>query len=404
MPALRIWINRTYATFHHQIRMLEENPDHRAVHVVATHRDPDSPVLAAAAEAYPELDGLGDDYVEAALAFCTRHAIDVLWPTWQAEAIAARRGDFEALGVRVLTSPPEAIRLFEDKAAAYAAAARLGVPVPEHHVATTAAEFEAAYGTMVGNGHAEICMKPVTGVGAAGFWIISTEPPSLGDLYAAPRRRMPLAQLRGLIQQCDTFAPLMVMPVLPGGEYSVDTLSHDGKVGRTVPRFKSPTSRRVLLDAHPELEAYTRLLVEEHGLSYLSNVQFRLDEHGRPFLLEVNTRASGGLFQSCLAGGNLVWPAVRSALEGYLDPAWLTEPSYPVALTTFATATRLDARSAGQSAAHSPAHSSGLPQIGDREHQPLERVGRVPRGPLHLGIGTGHRTDRLSDAVRGPAA
>lgn len=393
---LRVWINRTYATYAHLIPMLVDNPDRRPVHVVATHRDPDSPVLGAASEAHAELEGAGDDYVDAALDFCVRHAIDVLWPTWQAQAIAARRGDFESHGVRVLTSPAEAIGLFEDKAAAYAAAARLGVPVPEHHVATTAAEFETAYGTLVGNGHAEVCLKPVTGVGAAGFWIVSTEPPSLADLYAAPRRRMPLAQLRELVRQSETFAPLLVMPVLPGGEYSVDTLSHDGKVARTVPRFKSPTTRRVLLDAHPDLEWYTRLLVEEHALSYLTNTQFRIDEHGRPFLLEVNTRASGGLFQSCLAGGNLVWPAVRSALEGYLDPGWLSEPAFPVSLTTFATA----------SAVGSPAsaRSAGVPQVGDREHQPLERVGRIAGGALHLGVGAGDRPDRACDAVRGPAA
>ena len=54
-------------------------------------------------------------------------------------------------------------------------------------------------------------------------------------------------------------------------------------------------------------------LVEHFELDGLVNVQFRSFE-GRPALLEINSRPSGGLYQTALAGVNLPWAAVQVAL------------------------------------------------------------------------------------------
>ena len=77
---MRVWFNRTYATTCHTIAMLRANPAGRDVHIIATHVDPDSPVLAVADDALlePPLDGA--DYVEWALQFAEEHHVDVLVP------------------------------------------------------------------------------------------------------------------------------------------------------------------------------------------------------------------------------------------------------------------------------------------------------------------------------------
>ena len=73
-----------------------------------------------------------------------------------------------------------------------------------------------------------------------------------------------------------------------------------------------------------------------HRVAYLANTQVRYwqgpgDEKPRAYLLELNTRIAGGLFQTALAGVNLPWAAVRLALG---EDVGTLHPSYDVAFTT----------------------------------------------------------------------
>lgn len=338
---LRVWLNRTFATNHHVVGMLHENPDRVPVQVLGSHVDPSSPVLAACAETFLEPDSMtGPDYVDYALQVCRTRGVDVFWPTRHQEAIAAHADRFTDQGTQVMVSGAEAIALFEDKAATYAEATRLGVPVPDHHVVTTAAAFIDAYTALKDAGHAQVCFKPVRGVGAEGFRIVHDRPVDFTVLTRKTQDTVAYRDAVTALASRDSFDPLMVMPVLAGGEVSVDTLSLEGKLLTAVPRFKRSGDRTITLAEAPDLVADTARFVEEHALSYLSNVQFRFDTTGRPFLLEVNTRASGGLFQSCLAAGNLPWYAVAMARDGIRA---VPAPTLPVHLVTVATAVAVPA-------------------------------------------------------------
>jgi biotin carboxylase len=336
LMALRIWLNRTFATNYHVVNMLKKNPDRTRVQVLGSHVDPDSPVLTVCDEQYSEPVHLtADDYVEYALGFCRDHRVDVFWPTWQQEAIAHAAARFATAGVTVMVSGADAIRAFDDKAHTYRIAQALNIPVPEHHIVTTVDEFATAYTTIKDNGHAQVCFKPTVGVGAEGFRIVSNGPRTFESLSAKAGDHISYDETVALLSQREVFAPLMVMPFLAGGEASVDTIAFEGDTLMAVPRFKRPGTRAVeLLDA-PHLVKETAKLVAEHKLSYLANAQFRFDDAGEHFLLEVNTRASGGLFQSCLAGGNMPWLAVQVALNG---PTKLPAPTFPVRLVTLPTA------------------------------------------------------------------
>lgn len=338
---VRIWINRTYATNFHLIAMLRQNPDGEPVWVLGSHADPDSPVLAQCDATLPEPDGLGpDQYVAFALEVCAEQGIDVFWPTHQQEAVARARHRFEALGTQVMASPAEAVALLEDKDATYRSALALGVPVPEYRTVTTAQEFLDAYEDLDAIGH-EVCFKPVTGVGGAGFRILTTDRPTVASLTGHLTSRVHLGTVVKLLASVPAFEPLMVMPYLTGAEFSVDTLSLDGEVGVAIARLKVDHARRVELVEAPELLEHVRSLVGAHRLSYLSNVQFRTDREGSPYLLEVNTRPSGGLFQSCLAGVNLPWAALQTLRQGAMPDA---EPALPVTLTTLPMAVELPSR------------------------------------------------------------
>ena len=356
----RVWVNRTFATTHQLIGLWRRDPLLSPLHVLASHKDETSPVLVAADEVLPELPGEGDAYAEAALQRCLDLRINVFWPTWQREAVAHRAAEFRAHGIRVPVSSAHAESLCEDKGASYRAAALAGVPVPPYRVVTDADAFAAAVealGHHSDTNHSDmdhsdttrsdmnqsdmnhsdmnrdddtraLTFKPVLGAGGQGFRVLRTRPLRVEDLYLAVTPTVSLDEVMALLRQVPTFPALMVMPWLPGPEVSVDLLADDGRLVAAVCRRKGP-GRGITLEDDPELLGYAATVVEAFGLDHLANVQLRRDGEGRWQLLEVNPRASGGLFQTCRSGLDLASAGLRHVLGLPLE---LATPSLPMTL------------------------------------------------------------------------
>jgi len=111
----------------------------------------------------------------------------------------------------------------------------------------------------------------------------------------------------------------MVMPFLDGAEVSVDVLATpDGEVLAAIGRRHDESRSRQIVD-DPLARSMAEVLTTAHRIGYLSNTQVRYwqgpdDQRQEPYLLEVNTRAAGGLFQTALAGVNLMWAALQVAV------------------------------------------------------------------------------------------
>jgi biotin carboxylase len=339
--ALRIWFNRTYATNSHVIAMLRANPDGRPVHVLATHTDPDSPVLAAADEGYtePPEDWPAADYVAWALDFAQRHAVDVFVPRFAMAALADAADRFAAAGTALACPAAETVRLFEDKAATYRAAAALGLPVPPYHLVSDGAGLFAAHAQLRGVAE-RVCMKPVQSTGGDGYRLLTTSGPDLDELLGQVQPRADLGRACVALDAARVAGrevpTLLVMPYLPGPEISVDALAdRDGTTLAALGRQGRSDRRRVIVDDGPA-RTVTEALNRAHRVAYLSNTQVRYwqgpgDDEPRPYVLELNTRISGGLFQTALTGVNLPWAAVRLAMGEHVGTL---HPRYDVAFTT----------------------------------------------------------------------
>lgn len=356
---LNIWLNRTYATNYWFLQMLRNNPDHRDVRLFATHTDATSPVLQAADVSFPEPQLVGDAYVDWVLDFCRTHAIDVLLPGKGIGEIAARHGEFDAAGVKVLTSPAASIALLDDKCATYASATTLGLPVPPWRRAHGADELEAAVTSLRAELEPDekICIKPLSGVGAEGFRLLSDDALSLDDLLAPPAHRVRLDEVAAALRAADadgrSIPAMMVMPYMSSPEISVDCLSSTfGDLLAALPRAKAGR-RRTFLDDTPRAVDIARQVTEAYQLAYLSNTQLRW-WRGELALLEVNTRPSGGLFAASLTGVNLPWAAVRLAVDG---DAGLLEPVLGASFVTVETLVPLPAEPAARTL-HEPSLNS----------------------------------------------
>lgn len=94
------------------------------------------------------------------------------------------------------------------------------------------------------------------------------------------------------------FDDMMVMPYLPGNEISVDCLqTKRGLIA--VPRNKG-AARHECVEYNDEILQMTEQIMNHIQLQFPCNIQFKLKDDV-PYLLEINTRMSGGLQMSCLA-------------------------------------------------------------------------------------------------------
>ena len=137
-------------------------------------------------------------------------------------------------------------------------------------------------------------------------------------LFKKLTTRITYAEAVDALSEREHFAPLMVMPYLPGSEISVDCLKTAG--GEIlIPREKD-YSRIERIRYDERILATCRLLLEKIPLECPCNIQFKYLD-GVPYFLEVNTRMSGGVQMACAVSGvNLPQTALKKMLG--MDTAW----------------------------------------------------------------------------------
>jgi len=305
-----VWFNKNFAV----IRAYADALHADGRRVLVSHTNMDSPQLQGRAAAHLEPRGLvGEPYVEWALEFARREAVDLFWPGKELALFALHKEAFEREGVRVLVpAGPDTLDHLDDKAA-FLRDLPSFLHTPPFETVTTWAEMEAAFERTRLAGWTP-CFKPARGVYGHGFRIV-VESRGLRDFLAGDTLRITPAEARALFEPHEPFTPMLVMGCLPGVERSVDVLCWQGELAAAVVRAKLPGLHgSQVVERRADVEELVRDVVTHYGLSGVVNVQFKDDPAGRPAILEVNARPSGGSHMSALAGPDLpVW-AVRLAL------------------------------------------------------------------------------------------
>ena len=200
------------------------------------------------------------------------------------------------------------------------------VPIPDWRIANTLAELETAY-TELRRTHESVCFKPATGVFGHGFRRIVETGSALGRLmrggpYTATSE-IGLEEIRAIFTG-DGFEDLLLMPYLEGKERSIDCIAHEGRLIACINRLKISHDGQ-MMEKNAEVEGYVDTICAKLRLSGVFNVQFK--DHGTmPYLLEINSRMSGGLHKACKATQfPLPYWAVRVAL-GLTAPEDVPQP------------------------------------------------------------------------------
>lgn len=314
---MRVWFNHWFSTAYHLINLMRQGYD-EAITVVGSGSNAKAVYRQACDEWYPEQELPDEEYVTFCINFCREHDIDVFVPRRGMVVIAKNAAFFELLGTKLLLEKDGSmVALLDDKIQTYRFfAERMPDVIPNYRIVRSIAEFDQACFALQEEG-TRLCYKLTVDEGAKSFRVLDDSIEDIGALYAKPGTKVTYHAARRILSHYDFQIPLMVMPYLPGADVSVDCM--ETEQGRLmIPRFKVGRFSEVKPD--PEVLRICQEIMDILHFDMPANIQFKMNG-SKPYLLEINTRMSGGLQLSCLATGiNVPAIALRKCMG--LDMEW----------------------------------------------------------------------------------
>ncbi len=241
-------------------------------------------------EIVPRVDNPG--YLQSIFDLCKKHSVNIFWPDLDEELLlmAENKSEFEKMGVRLLLSDADTLRICGDKYFTFEALKGFGVPVPESFITTEDA---------VGNLSFPMLLKPRQGRGSVGVTIINNH-----------------AELQDAFNSIEN--PI-IQEFLPGKEYTIDALSDmDGKFHYCSIRQRVSTDSGISVKGETvsdkKLEAFVESACNELKLKGPSCFQCKEDPNGVFKFIEINPRIAGTSILSEKAGAHVITDSVRVAM------------------------------------------------------------------------------------------
>lgn len=298
---MKIWFNHWFSTAYHLIGLIRQGDPERFTFIGTNQNE--TAVYQKACDEWAQEPSPEDPeaYVQFCLDFCREHRVDIFVPRRRLPEIVAAGERFRAQGVRLLANDdPRMIRILDDKQETYRFYRERGFDcLPPVRIAHSLKEFQSGSEELQEAGF-RVCYKLVRDEGARSFRVIDESMDTPAALLEMPGAKVTKATALRVLSGHDFENPVLLMPYLSGTEISADCLTTDsGPI--IIPRFKTNARyAKVMLDETIVEEC--RKILSVTPLPMPANIQFKMDR-GKPWLLEINPRMSGGLQQSCLASG-----------------------------------------------------------------------------------------------------
>ena len=224
----------------------------------------------------------------------------------------AHRREFESAGIRLLTGATgiEALETIDDKFAFMQQCHEHDIPVADAWRFDSVAELEAL---LERHGHEPLCVKPVTGIFAQGFWRLDASKDndeqydSFEHLYFTEDKKINTAQFLNAYRHSQMVRerpiPMLLMPFLSGQEYSIDVVCEYGEVLAAVTRYKTGKIQHIGYE-ETVMDVVTPL-IKAFGCDGIVSVQTKADDDGNHRVLEINSRPSGGIDYTTHSGVDL---------------------------------------------------------------------------------------------------
>lgn len=257
-----------------------------------------------------------ENYIDTMAEIAERENIEVILPESTVETIvlSENRAVFDGMGVALVVSDIEELRLVSDKFRLYEAL-KGRMPLPEYRLARTLDDFNKCVKEL-GFPDCEVCFKPPIGEGSRGFRIISPTVDRRHSLmHEKPvSRYITLEEMNSIFADGD-FPALLVMEVVKGLEIDAMTVAFGGEALLTTIKTRERERTGVITYGEvidrPEIERYVAEIIRSIPLKYSLGVQFIEDR-----LIEINPRVSTFIFQDDLVE---IFYSIELA-RGRMDP------------------------------------------------------------------------------------
>ena len=310
----RVWFNTWFSAI--SITLQEIKKTFPNITLIGTNKNEDCVYQKDCDEFYVEPTGDVFKYIDFAVEFCKEHKIDVFIPKAYAEAISYNIDRFNEIGVKVLVEDAEVIKTFDSKAFAYETLAYMGYDkIPEYTIVNSADEFMEAYKKYTAQREV-VCLKYDKDEGAASFRVVHDQFLTAKYLSGESNNIITSANMMTVLRDMEdkgVFKPIMVMPKLAGPEASVDCYYSEHKGLVAIPRYKLGNRIKKVELTHDLIDDCI-WLQDNFGFKGVYNAQYRWDKNGKPKLLEVNTRMSGGIHLTSLCGYSIPLQALADIL------------------------------------------------------------------------------------------
>jgi len=273
--------------------------------------------------------GNDPDYIPTMLDLAEEYEIDAIVPLADPELLplAENKALFRENGVVLSVADAESLRIVCDKISLYGYLNGKSNAIPDYRIIDRADKLRDAAESL-GYPDRPLCFKPGVAHGSRGFRILSEDSCDAENIFSEKVENMKfnitLDKAVEFLDNIGDFPPLLLMPVFPGEEYSVDLLISNGKILSTVCRLREKitfglTGIGEVVDNPDVLRAAEEIAILT-GLEFNANIQLKIDTGGTPRLLEINPRTSGTIALCVAAGVNLPYLGLKLALNEPVEP------------------------------------------------------------------------------------
>lgn len=282
------------------------NNTNKPVTVIASHRHCRNEILSLADIALiePTEDAQRLDFISAT---ARQYNVQALHAGRNCLWFEAHRQEIESFGISLTTgtTSTEMFALADNKVEFAHTMKAHGLPVVPSFCIENTEDLRLHFiqNNQLGSHKKLLCIKPVTGIYGMGFWRFDENASPMAAFNNPDNRKVHPEMYLHALEQQKNFQPLVLMPYLPGPEYSVDMLVEKGNVIAAVARRKEGVLQYLEQSgAALELSKRCAQVMQADGLV---NVQTRNNDQGEPVLLEINLRPSGGIGYTRHCGVNL---------------------------------------------------------------------------------------------------
>ena len=302
---INVYFNRCFTYTSEVIKKLKDNKDDVCYKIFITHPVKNERLenVADYYEIEPEIES-DEEYTSYCINFCLEHNIDVFVPRYRAKELSKYSFRFEANNIKVLFAGECSVYdLVDNKEAVYKDLCDGEIiKVPPFKVITNYEKFIEGY-KYIKSENFDVCIKPVSGIGAVGFKIIKENNDLIDELYYSSYK-ISYNHLDYILKTKERFDPFLLSGVLEGYEWSVDCLADKGTLIDAVTRIKTGAYEQEVIIDKKSIDI-AKKLTKRYGLDNLYNIQFKL-HNNEIYMLEINSRMSAGVFKSCMIGINFL--------------------------------------------------------------------------------------------------